>query len=97
MVELERITALGQAVVAYEIFTGETLPRRGFFRHWRNALLLAAAYGIVMGGSLVVSLHAVYVLLLTTVQVVIIGFWHPRDKWDKYVAGDVLINNIRFE
>jgi exo-beta-1,3-glucanase (GH17 family) len=30
-------------------------------------------------------------------EVVIIGFWHPRDKWDKYVAGDVLINNIRFE
>jgi len=30
-------------------------------------------------------------------EVVIIGFWHPKDKWRNYVAGDVLIDNIRFE
>jgi exo-beta-1,3-glucanase (GH17 family) len=30
-------------------------------------------------------------------EVVIIGFWHPKDKWGEYVAGDVLIDNIRFE
>ncbi len=30
-------------------------------------------------------------------EVVIIGFWHPKNAWGEYVAGDVLIDNIRFE
>ena len=37
----------GQAVVSYEIFTGRTLPRRGLWRHWRSAVILAAGYGVV--------------------------------------------------
>ena len=32
---------VGQAIVAYEIFTGKTLPRRGSRRQWGRALLLA--------------------------------------------------------
>ena len=36
------ILLLGQAVVSYEIFTGKSLPRRGFFRQWQSLLLLAA-------------------------------------------------------
>ncbi|HET9494900.1 MAG TPA: hypothetical protein VFR15_11780, partial [Chloroflexia bacterium] len=43
---------LGQAIVSYEIFTGKTLPRRGFERQWRSALLLAAVYSAVVGASL---------------------------------------------
>ena len=35
---------LGQAIVAYEIFTGRVLPRRSFVRHWRYAILLAGGY-----------------------------------------------------
>jgi hypothetical protein len=38
---------LGQALVAYEVFTGKSLPRRGLLRFWRNALALAAGYGVV--------------------------------------------------
>lgn len=30
-------------------------------------------------------------------QLVIIGFWHPKDKRDKLVASQILIDNIRFE
>lgn len=30
-------------------------------------------------------------------EIVIIGFWHPKDTRGDYVAGDVLIDNIRFE
>lgn len=36
------ILLLGQAVVSYEIFTGKSLPRRGFFRQWQGLLLLSA-------------------------------------------------------
>ena len=46
------VVLLGQAVVSYEVFTGKTLPRRGFMRHWRRAMILAMGYGIVMGWSL---------------------------------------------
>ncbi|HEX9074624.1 MAG TPA: hypothetical protein VF932_02550, partial [Anaerolineae bacterium] len=32
---------VGQAVARYEVFTGKALPRRGFIRQWRNAVILA--------------------------------------------------------
>ena len=46
---------LGQAIVSYEIFTGKTLPRRGFERQWRSALVLALVYSAVVGASLPAS------------------------------------------
>ena len=42
---------LGQAIVAYEIFTGKALPRHGFLRYWRRAIILAVGYGVVIGFS----------------------------------------------
>jgi two-component sensor histidine kinase len=58
---------LGQAVVAYEVFTGRILPRRGLARYWRNAVLLAAGYGLVVGWSLAGRVTPIYILLLATV------------------------------
>jgi signal transduction histidine kinase len=86
------ISFLGQAIVAYEIFTGETLPRRGFFRHWRNVLLLAAGYGIVVGGSLVVALRSIYVLLLTTVLVATL---HALLSWRSFAERERYIAHLR--
>src|SRR5574341_2150933 len=57
----------GQAIVAYEVFTGQTLPRRGFFRHWRSAVILAGGYGGVIGGLLAANVQPVYGLLATAV------------------------------
>ena len=37
------ILLLGQAIVSYEIFTGKTLPRRGFLHLWRNTVILMGA------------------------------------------------------
>jgi signal transduction histidine kinase len=64
------VILLGRAIVSYEVFTGKALPRRGFFRHWRSAVILAAGYGVVVGGALTAHLRAIYVLLLTTVLMV---------------------------
>jgi signal transduction histidine kinase len=64
------IVLLGRAIVSYELFTGKNLPRRGFFRHWQRAVILAAGYGGLMGLSLALQLHAVYSLLLTAVLMV---------------------------
>ncbi len=62
---------LGQAVVAYEVFTGRILPRRGLARYWRNAVLLAAGYSLVVGWSLAGRVTPIYILLLATVIVTV--------------------------
>ena len=64
------VLLIGQGIVAYEVFTGHTLPRRGFFRQWRSAVILAAGYGVVIGGSITFGLRSIYVLLLTTILMV---------------------------
>jgi hypothetical protein len=43
------VMLIGRAVVAYEIFTGKTLPRHGFLRQWHRAVALAAGYSILVG------------------------------------------------
>ena len=64
------VVLLGQAIVSYEVFTGKTLPRRGLFRHWRSAVILAVGYGAVVGWSIVAQLRPVYSLLLTAILMV---------------------------
>jgi signal transduction histidine kinase len=61
------VLLLGQAVVAYEVFTGRILPRRGLARYWRNAVTLAGGYSLIVGWSLTSRLMPVYILLLATV------------------------------
>ena len=34
---------LGQAITAYELFTGKSLPRRALARQWKHAILFTAA------------------------------------------------------
>jgi two-component sensor histidine kinase len=62
---------LGQAIMAYEVFTGRILPRRGLARYWRNAVLLAAGYGLVVGWSLAGRLLPVVIVLLATVMMTV--------------------------
>jgi len=42
------ILLLAQAVIAYEVFAGRTLPRRGLRRHAANAAVLALAHAVVV-------------------------------------------------
>jgi two-component sensor histidine kinase len=62
---------LGQAVVAYEVFTGRILPRRGLARYWRNAVLLAGGYSLVVGWSLAGRVMPITILLLATVMMTV--------------------------
>ncbi|MEZ4637724.1 MAG: hypothetical protein R2856_22670, partial [Caldilineaceae bacterium] len=57
---------LGQAIVAYEVFTGRVLPRRSFVRHWRSAVILAAGYAVVVAWTITIALRPIYSLLLAT-------------------------------
>ncbi|NUM44481.1 MAG: hypothetical protein HUU38_07210 [Anaerolineales bacterium] len=59
------ILVIGQSFVAYEIFTGAALPRRGLARGWRRVILLAAGYAVLVGGAFALNFHPIYSLLLT--------------------------------
>ncbi len=86
------VILLGQAVVSYEVFTGKTLPRRGFFRHWRNVCLLAAGYSAVIGWSLVIQLRPVYSLLLTTA---LMAIFYALFSWQSFVHRELFMARLR--
>jgi signal transduction histidine kinase len=83
---------LGQAVVAYEVFTGQTLPRRGLAQSWRRAVILAAAFSGLASAGLALELHPVYPLLLSAVMMVaflaLLG-------WRAFAERQRLIENLR--
>ncbi|MBN1121892.1 MAG: hypothetical protein JXJ17_12495 [Anaerolineae bacterium] len=86
------VVFIGQAIVSYEIFTGKSLPRREFFRHWRDALILAGGYAFVVGGSLTLDLNPIYSLLLTTVLMVT---FYALFSWRSFVVRDRFMEQIR--
>ncbi len=61
---------IGKATVSYEIFTGKVLPRRGFFRQWRRAVILAVGYSLLLAATITFSLSPIYALLLATVLLI---------------------------
>lgn len=83
---------LGQAIVSYEVFTGKTLPRRGFFRHWRNILIIAGGYAVVIGGSLAGNLRPIYSLLLTAL---LMGVFYALYSWRSFVERDQFMARLR--
>lgn len=83
---------LGQAIVSYEVFTGKTLPRRGFRRYWYNALVLAAGYGAVVGGALALNLKLVYSLLLSTT---LMAVFYALLSWRSYAERERYIEHLR--
>lgn len=86
------VILLGRAIVSYEVFTGKILPRRGFFRHWRSAVILAAGYGLVIGATVAVQLRPIYSLLLTTI--VMVGFY-ALFSWRSFVERDHYMRLLR--
>ena len=86
------VFCIGQAIVSYEIFTGKSLPRREFFRHWRDALALAAGYAMVVGGSLSLNLNPIYSLLMTTFLMVA---FYALFSWRSFIYRDQFIAQLR--
>ncbi len=64
------VVLIGKATVSYEIFTGKVLPRRGFFRQWRRAVILAVGYSLLLAATITFSFSPIYALLLATVLLV---------------------------
>ncbi|HVN56558.1 MAG TPA: hypothetical protein VMT46_19690 [Anaerolineaceae bacterium] len=86
------ITVLGRAIVAYEVFTGRPLPRVGFFRHWRSTVLLAAGYGALAAGAIVIQLRPLYSLMLSTA---LMTFFYALFSWRNFAEREDFMNRLR--
>jgi signal transduction histidine kinase len=83
---------IGRAVVSYEVFTGKTLPRGGFRRYWRSAVILAAGYSVVVGWSLTLQLRPIYSLLLTALLMTV---FYALFSWRSYAERDRYMRQLR--
>ena len=83
---------VGQAIVSYEVFTGKTLPRRGLRRQWNRAIILAAGFSIIIGGSLAIQLRPIYALLLSTL---VVTLFHALLSWRSYAERERYIDHLR--
>lgn len=83
---------IGRAIVSYEIFTGKALPRGGLLRQWRVSLVLAAGFGIVMGGSLALPISPIYQVLLATVMMTA---FYALLGWQAYSERERGIDRLR--
>lgn len=86
------VVLMGRAIVSYEVFTGKTLPRRGFFRHWRSTVILAAGYGLVIGATIAIQLRPIYSLLLTTI---LMSVFFALFSWRSFVERDHYMRLLR--
>lgn len=86
------ILSLGQAVVSYEIFTGKSLPRSGLRRQWRLAFLLAASYGLFVGGVLALQQRPIYGVLLS---VLFMTAFFALLSWRSYTERERTIQQLR--
>jgi signal transduction histidine kinase len=64
------VLLVGQAIVSYEIFTGRTLPRRGFIRQWRLTVGLAAGLSLLTALGVSSHLNGIYILLVILLLVI---------------------------
>jgi hypothetical protein len=83
---------LGQAIVAYEVFTGRVLPRRALQRHWRSVIILAAGFAIIIGWSIAGQLRPIYSLLLTMLLMVT---FYALYSWRSFAERDQFMQKLR--
>ena len=86
------VLSLGQAIVRYEVFTGNSLRRYGFRRLWRNAIILAAGYGAALSAGFTLQLRPVYGLLGSTILLVV---FYALLSWRTFVERDQAMQGLR--
>jgi signal transduction histidine kinase len=83
---------VGQAIVAYEIFTGKTLPRGELRRHWVNAILLAIGFGSVVSLAFALQLRPIYSLIMATMLMI---FFYALLGWRSYARREEYMRQLR--
>ncbi len=79
------ILMLGQAMAAYELFTGKALPRRGLASQWRRAVILAGGFGGLAGALLTLNRSPIYLALLSAIFLAAyaaLSGWRIFGEWD---------------
>ncbi|MBI9044740.1 MAG: hypothetical protein JEZ06_09655 [Anaerolineaceae bacterium] len=86
------ITMLGRAIVAYEAFTGKSLPRMGFLRQWRSTVLLATGFSVITAMAIMLNLHPIYVLTSATL---ILTSFYVLYNWQTFNERENFIKRLR--
>ena len=86
------ILMVGQAVVAYEVFTGKILPRRELARQWQRALVLAAGYAITVSGAFALGVLTIHILLFTAL---LMTSFFALFSWRTYAERQRFVENLR--
>ena len=85
------VIMVGQAIISYEIFTGQTLPRGELRRSWINAIVLAIGFGVVVGLSFALQMPITALLLAT----LLMTFFYALLNWRSYARRQEYIRQLR--
>ena len=83
---------IGQAVCSYEVYTGETLPRRGLMRYWNRTLILGGGFSAIAALSLILHIRTVYIVIF--VEILIISFFAIL-TWRLFIERETFMRQLR--
>ncbi len=83
---------VGKAIVSYEVFTGKTLPRRGFARYWRNTVILAFLLSATISWHFLRQEFYIYSVLMISILVM---FFFAVLGWQSFAYREALISQLR--
>jgi len=83
---------LGQAIISYEIFTGKTLPRRGFQRQWRNTILMTVVLSSLAAWGVTAQFPVVYIILTI---LMVVTFTYALFSWQSFTEREHNIRQLR--
>ena len=86
------VLLLGQAIIAYEVFTGRVLPRRELNRQWRIVIIGAIGLSVIIGWSLVEAVRPIYTLLL---MIILVTIFYALYSWKTLTEHDGFIRQLR--
>lgn len=86
------VVLLGQAIAAYEIFTGKALPRGGLARHWWGALGFALGFGLIIGAGTDLPFPLLYAVVLAALFTTLL---YAIFTWRTFVARERGTSQIR--
>lgn len=83
---------LGQAIISYEIFTGKTLPRRGFAHQWQNTILFSAVLSSLAAWGTSAPFLILYVILG---MLAIVAVSYALFSWQSFTERERSIQQLR--
>lgn len=86
------IIMLGQALVSYEVFTGQTLPRQGLRRHWYNTIVMGLFFAAIISGAITLALRPLYAVMLVALMVAV---FYALFAWQSFAERERTMSQLR--